>query len=301
MHSSIKIEKNTVYGFKIAYTHYFNNQYQVNHAAILDNTEKKFFVLIKLQMLISNTTIFKKYTVDSKHAMYRAETAKVVDISLIDIKNECIAPVKCISAFSQSPAYEYTITKNNTRLPLIFNTGMNVTNGGYDKIDVNCDIKDGIRFYLDQDTPLSKYIINIKDGFHKIFYYNGMLQEQWAYKNKKKHGTYITYYSNGKISEKGTYTEGHKQGECFIFHLNGIIKSEGHYENNKKHGIFKTYYDNGVIQSYQIYLHGIQQIATYYNKKGEQQDTFILNPFDPQEHYISMAHSLKTLKCLDIK
>lgn len=50
----------------------------------------------------------------------------------------------------------------------------------------------------------------------------------------KTTGEYFSYYSDGKIYEKGTYKNNKRLGDWFIFYKNGNMKEKISYKDDKK-------------------------------------------------------------------
>jgi antitoxin component YwqK of YwqJK toxin-antitoxin module len=59
-----------------------------------------------------------------------------------------------------------------------------------------------------------------------ILYYNGNIRYKCYYKNGKRDGGYIRYYSNCNIFEKCYYKNGKLEGEYFSYHENGNIQEK---------------------------------------------------------------------------
>lgn len=105
---------------------------------------------------------------------------------------------------------------------------------------------------LDDDKPLSgqhriidgyrsEYVLaNFKDGLYDgkyEHYKNNVLIEAGAYKEGRKHGTFIEYFSDGKIvkSEK-PITEGKVDGVVRTYYTDSTMESEKGYKNGQEHG-----------------------------------------------------------------
>ena len=80
---------------------------------------------------------------------------------------------------------------------------------------------------------------NIKPKFEKegelikaMFYHdNGEIAQIGYFKDKKRHGNWISYHPSGKKSTMGTYDSGLKTGQWFFWSKNDLI--EVIYEENK--------------------------------------------------------------------
>lgn len=137
-----------------------------------------------------------------------------------------------------------------------------------------------------KDQPAATRTFNPNDDTVKVKYYNkkGYLisegkmvaknrEGEWRYyrKNDKKQlvtkesytrdtldGWQITYYPNGKTTEKRKYKMGKKEGEHKIYAKNGKLSQEYHYKNDKFHGHSKTYDAHGKVSSEGSYKKGLR-------------------------------------------
>ena len=70
------------------------------------------------------------------------------------------------------------------------------------------------------------------DIIKAIFYHdNGEIAQIGYFKNKRRHGNWISYYPSGKKSAIGLYQSGLKTGQWFFWNNNDLI--EVIYEDNK--------------------------------------------------------------------
>lgn len=79
-------------------------------------------------------------------------------------------------------------------------------------------------------------------------------------------GTY-EFFKHNKLSEKGTYKDGLKNGDFIEYYSDGVtIKSEKKITNGKIDGIMKTYYTDGKTESEKGYKNGLEDgIERRYN------------------------------------
>ena len=86
---------------------------------------------------------------------------------------------------------------------------------------------------------------SIKPKFEKegeftkaVFYHdNGEIAQIGFFKNKKRHGNWISYSTSGKKSAMGTYRSGLKMGQWFFWNQDDLI--EVIYEENKIVSVLK--------------------------------------------------------------
>jgi len=80
----------------------------------------------------------------------------------------------------------------------------------------------------------------------------------WYLKNETKpySGSFIDYYSTGKIRGEGTLFNGKLKGIRKMYYPNGNLSLERFYDNGIAHGIEKEYYKNGVIEQQGEFKYG---------------------------------------------
>lgn len=63
--------------------------------------------------------------------------------------------------------------------------------------------------------------------------------------NNARHGSWVSYYLDGKVWSMTTYTHGLKQGFSIVKHANGAIYYRGEYQNDLKVGLWTFHNDKG--------------------------------------------------------
>ena len=84
-------------------------------------------------------------------------------------------------------------------------------------------------------------------------------------------GIQTTYHTNGRISKKTNYLNGHEGMEKELFDMNGLLIHQATYLNGDANIIYaKNYYSNGVLQeeSYRNYLNQLDGDYKTYDKEG---------------------------------
>jgi antitoxin component YwqK of YwqJK toxin-antitoxin module len=104
-------------------------------------------------------------------------------------------------------------------------------------------------------------------------------------------GSYQLFKHN-KLSEKGSYKEGWKDGDWFEYFSDESVKSEYHCKKGKLDGIRKTYYTDGKTESEIGYKDGVQdgkEIRYDYETGKLKVEAFFVNgkPDGKQTRYIS--------------
>lgn len=120
-----------------------------------------------------------------------------------------------------------------------------------------------------QDTLISYYDHNWKDITNKdlaSFY-------RKAFKNNDASFTVWDYYIDGKIQMKGVYKNKkfkEKHGHFIYYFENGKISSEGNFIDNKSEGVWNTWYENGQKESETFYKNGLLEgVSQYWYENGQ--------------------------------
>jgi len=126
--------------------------------------------------------------------------------------------------------------------------------------------------------------ISNKDGsITQRKYFDGKIQNEFVYVNKKKNGQALVYYPNGKLHSKSTYKDGKLEGEAYWYYENEKLFDIRIFKNNKMEGNRKTYYESGQLKSEQKYKNNIPLIGLKeYKINGEliKQPTLVINKID---------------------
>ncbi len=127
--------------------------------------------------------------------------------------------------------YKYTFI---TILFVFFNQFIEATNYSISKIS--------------GDTINQTDQAGLKQGFWIIYENNSnIIIEKGLYKNSKKNGVWIKYYTNGHIKSKITYYDNQPLGEACSYYKNGKLREQGNWQGDHWTGAYKFYYDNGQL------------------------------------------------------
>ena len=64
---------------------------------------------------------------------------------------------------------------------------------------------------------------------------------QGRFKNGKKEGPWVSYWSNGQLDNKGDYKNGKREGPWVGYYENGQLRSKGAYKNDVHEGAWVFY------------------------------------------------------------
>ncbi|NCT16987.1 MAG: hypothetical protein COZ75_08225 [Flavobacteriaceae bacterium CG_4_8_14_3_um_filter_34_10] len=107
-----------------------------------------------------------------------------------------------------------------------------------------------IQYFSMDGKLLTEGEMNDKNRIGMWCYYQNnsdvlLLTEEYA--DGVLHGEKITYYENGKVTEKANYAHGKLQGETIFYDNNGTLIKRLNYVNGELHGIAKFYTSTGLI------------------------------------------------------
>jgi uncharacterized protein len=97
---------------------------------------------------------------------------------------------------------------------------------------------------------------------------DGVRINQYDYEGNKT-GIWEEYFSNGKLSSKGSYVDGKEDGYWEVYHSNGQLHTNGNYNNGKIDGYWEYYWDNGNLHMKGNYKDGKEDgVWDFYNSNG---------------------------------
>lgn len=149
--------------------------------------------------------------------------------------------------------------------------------GSYSNTPYVNNKKEGVEMYYSYNSYYKKYYIhhkttysnNMKNG--ESIYYNfiGEQSSKTIYKNDLEDGEYIRYI-NGKIDTKGQYKDGKREGDFIEYYSNGNKEKTYSYKDGKREGIENIYYDNGNLKQTCNWINDYLEGKSYiYDKDGE--------------------------------
>jgi antitoxin component YwqK of YwqJK toxin-antitoxin module len=87
----------------------------------------------------------------------------------------------------------------------------------------------------------------MRNGPWKLFYSDGKLRAEGAYKNGKRQGPWTYYYKSGKVEQKGNYNEDLSGGEWKWYYQSGALHREETYRKGREDGHSIEYDSLGVV------------------------------------------------------
>tara|TARA_B110000902_G_C14210611_1_gene551214 strand:- start:442 stop:1443 length:1002 start_codon:yes stop_codon:yes gene_type:complete len=140
-----------------------------------------------------------------------------------------------------------------------------------DGIENNIEITKGIK--ISQIKIKNGYILGVlkndkKQGLFKVFdstgkqiNFNYFINDTLIYegnfdKSNNKKGSWVFYWPNGKIKEKGVFLKNNKSGQWKYYFENGVLQQQGKFLKNKPNGVWQWWYINGKIRRQEEYING---------------------------------------------
>lgn len=91
-----------------------------------------------------------------------------------------------------------------------------------------------------------KWIIRGMHKPHSGYMPEQKIEEGW-YKNNRKIGVWVEYYTNSNLKSKITFVDGRPHGPSTMYYENGNIKEDGTWSNNRWVGNYKSNLENGDV------------------------------------------------------
>ena len=89
---------------------------------------------------------------------------------------------------------------------------------------------------------------NVKQRYSRVLAPDG---KQWI-----RHGLFVAYDENGKVTSEVTYLNGLENGRSVDYYENGQIAAEGNYSNGKEQGIWRFFRPDGTPEKMASFLDG---------------------------------------------
>ncbi|MDR6239168.1 toxin-antitoxin system YwqK family antitoxin [Aureibacter tunicatorum] len=105
-------------------------------------------------------------------------------------------------------------------------------------------------FYVNSDGKL--------EGLYVSYFPNGKVKEKGFYSNNLPDSLWQYFSSNGKITKKGYFVGNQMTGHWQFYYENGELKSEGGYENGIKSHVWTYYYESGTPKSSGEYVEDLK-------------------------------------------
>jgi len=113
-----------------------------------------------------------------------------------------------------------------------------------------------VQYFTNKGKVISegKMIGKERVGLWKYYHKNSekiMMTEE--YESGVLNGQQLTYFENGQLTEKITYTKGQRQGKRIVYSKEGLVIKEFTYLNDKLHGTTKYYNTDGTLKIEGVY------------------------------------------------
>ena len=77
------------------------------------------------------------------------------------------------------------------------------------------------------------------------------------YKNGMIHGTALSYYPGGQVSERMDWVEDSKEGKWLLFYEDGGLRSEGNYSKGLREGKYTAFHTDSTLELSGIYKNNV--------------------------------------------
>jgi len=129
------------------------------------------------------------------------------------------------------------------------------------------------RLYYENGKPAAegRYLDKNKDSTWNYYsMFDGQLIMKENYKEGRREGESLKFYSNKNVSERIVFVNDERNGVWEQFFSDGTLRLRGHYQNNNREGEFNSWTGNGNPSISGHYYNGVMHGRwTYYDEKGE--------------------------------
>lgn len=80
--------------------------------------------------------------------------------------------------------------------------------------------------------------------------------QQWAFRDGRADGPYVSYHDNGELSSKGNYRNGVRDGPWITYHISGQLLIKETLKNGEREGPWEYYFLNGRLREKGSYKNG---------------------------------------------
>lgn len=135
----------------------------------------------------------------------------------------------------------------------------------------------GVKFNREgMKTAEGTYIRQQKEGTWKFWDEGGSLRCEQEFAGDLPNGTCLTYFPNGKVLKRETYTNGIKHGPWEEFYDSGRKKGQGSYKEGALHDSFELWFADGVSEIRGKFINGHKDgMWVHFNRDGSIERTTV--------------------------
>jgi len=149
------------------------------------------------------------------------------------------------------------------------------------------------------------YMNKEKDSVWTYFSeFDGTVRIREPYLNGKLHGTAISYYPSGEVSEEIEWNQDLKEGPWKQYYVDGALRLESAYESDRLQGPYRVFYPDSTLKVHGTYLdnrsHGTWD---FYDESGSVAYSVEYKngiPVDQERYLQLMQDTLKRFQDLDL-
>ena len=130
-----------------------------------------------------------------------------------------------------------------------------------------------IETYKNGKVKKITYLKRVDNKLMKIklenYFSSGLLKSSVKFKDNQKHGEYVSYWENGKISSSGYFDNGKMDSLWNFWDQSGNIEGISRWKGDLKHGKWTAFYNSGQIQKESIFHKGkLEGFQFEYHQNG---------------------------------
>lgn len=165
--------------------------------------------------------------------------------------------------------YDIMVRNNLRNGPYIRYSGPNerMSAGNY----VNGSREGQWKFYYPEGYEACTYRDDKKEGPATLFYKNGQVADQYAYREDEKYndGDVKAFYENGNPKKSGHFTDGQMDGQFLAWYPNGQLRYEENYAAGNREGRILAFSERGDTLADDRY---VNDIMVAHRKSAQEQE-----------------------------
>ena len=134
--------------------------------------------------------------------------------------------------------------------------------------NVQCIQQFAVKIFKLNETFITYYSDDKLSG-SVIKYVDGRVESKGSFRNGMKNGWKITYHKNDRIKSKTFMKDDLAYGKTFSYSSDGKLKYTGFFLNGKPYGSWYTYYKDGTPESYILSDINSKSFSVNYDSLGD--------------------------------
>lgn len=118
----------------------------------------------------------------------------------------------------------------------------------------------GIVFRLAENgkdtVAVASFVNGLEDGEWRSYYSNGQIKEKRSFSKGKKTGVFEGWWANGKQRLLYQFKDDEYEGNCKEWDVNGLLVNNMNYKKGYEDGLQQQFYENGKVRANYMMIDG---------------------------------------------